>query len=501
MKHNSPCALLTLVLLATFSTTLTTAFGQGALTPPGAPAPTMKSLDQIEARTIVNTANTPGDANNLFIISQPGSYYLTTNLTGVSGVSGIEITANNVTLDLNGFVLQQTSGLGTGIAIPNAQTNITVRNGTVTGWANNGVYGVATNSSNFVFERLNVSANGLYGIRASGTGVAVHDCNCGNNGSGGIYVGNGTVRDCHAEYNIGNNIQVGDGSEVRGCVVVSSTGNNSSSGIYAGVGCKIQDCVANGDYDGIAVGEDSSIIGCNVVNNRSQGIYVANNNVLIKDCSVCTNGNGIGSYTGSTTNITVSGCMISKNVFFGLYLFSAFNSNVRDCNIGNNNAGGLHLSSNSHIRDCNIFNNNGDGLEVGSFSAVSGCVVNGNTGEGINGDVLVRIIVEDCTVEQNTIAGIDVGGDSMITGCHVSANGLASAHGAGIYTLTGSGSRVDGNQVRDNYGYGIQSSSTDLIIRNYVGNNSTNFYTTSGANFGPIETPSAMTNALGNIAY
>src|SRR5580658_9358313 len=73
---------------------------QGSLTPPGAPAPTMKTLSQVEPRTIVAAANTPGDSGDTFIISQSGSYYLTTNMTGVSDQDCIEITANNVTLDL-----------------------------------------------------------------------------------------------------------------------------------------------------------------------------------------------------------------------------------------------------------------------------------------------------------------------------------------------------------------------------------------------------------------
>ena len=62
----------------------------------------MKTLDQVEARTIINAANTPGDANNTFIISQAGSYYLTGNITGESGKNGISIQAEDVTLDLNG---------------------------------------------------------------------------------------------------------------------------------------------------------------------------------------------------------------------------------------------------------------------------------------------------------------------------------------------------------------------------------------------------------------
>ena len=51
------------------------AFAQGPLTPPGAPAPTMKSLDQVEPRIAVNSTNTPGGADSLYKITQPGSYY------------------------------------------------------------------------------------------------------------------------------------------------------------------------------------------------------------------------------------------------------------------------------------------------------------------------------------------------------------------------------------------------------------------------------------------
>jgi hypothetical protein len=58
----------------------------------------MKTLDQVEARTIVNTANTPGDVDNTFIISQPGSYYLSGNITGEAGKNGISIQADDVTL-------------------------------------------------------------------------------------------------------------------------------------------------------------------------------------------------------------------------------------------------------------------------------------------------------------------------------------------------------------------------------------------------------------------
>src|SRR5258708_28107120 len=57
------------------------ACAQGSLTPPGTPAPTMKSLDQIASTGIaINATNTPGDPSNEAVISAAGNDYLTGNL-------------------------------------------------------------------------------------------------------------------------------------------------------------------------------------------------------------------------------------------------------------------------------------------------------------------------------------------------------------------------------------------------------------------------------------
>jgi hypothetical protein len=54
IMKNHLVAVLVLTLLAAFNSQLSTAFAQGSLTPPGAPAPTMKTLAQIEPRTPVD---------------------------------------------------------------------------------------------------------------------------------------------------------------------------------------------------------------------------------------------------------------------------------------------------------------------------------------------------------------------------------------------------------------------------------------------------------------
>src|SRR5215469_3859729 len=88
------------------------AFGQGPLTPPGSPSPTMKTLSQIEPRTPISSAP--------FTITNPGSYYLTTNVT-VGGGDAIIIAARGVTLDLKGFTISSTApnATGTGILLTN----------------------------------------------------------------------------------------------------------------------------------------------------------------------------------------------------------------------------------------------------------------------------------------------------------------------------------------------------------------------------------------------
>jgi hypothetical protein len=259
-------------------------FGQGSLTPPGAPVPTMKTLSQIEPRIAIT--------NTGFVsISQPGSYYLTTNITVASG-DGVFIATNRVTLDLNGFTISSTApaGTGVGININAGRSDITILNGHVTGGVTNnaGVF----NGPGFS-DGISYSGGVAANIRVSA--VTVSGCRV-----NGIILGNNhssSVQSCLV-YSVG-------GTGIQAASVSDSSAYQCNSGISA-------DAVHNSYGQGIASYGILATTAENCYGQSTSGIGLAAS--LAQNCYGISSGAGIGLNAAVAQN-----CYGTSGSYYGIY--------------------------------------------------------------------------------------------------------------------------------------------------------------------------------------
>ena len=234
-RHTLLVALLAVILISGASRA-------GSLEPPGPPAPTMKDLDDVEPRIAIRN-----DFVGLIpiVISGPGSYYLAEDIYAMFGQHGIEITAGNVTLDLNGFSVIGNTEVGSLDGIHGVdQEAIVIYNGTVRDFFETGID--LANSQNSRVDKV-VAAN--------------------NNLSAGLHVGINVnaysqVIDSIAAGNGWTGIRVDSGSIIRGCIA----DNNAGHGLQATLSI-VESSVSRGNDTGI----DSSwslIRGNNMSNNN-----------------------------------------------------------------------------------------------------------------------------------------------------------------------------------------------------------------------------------------
>ena len=286
------------------------AFGQGALTPPGAPAPTMKTLAQLDAKLDPRTpiSSVP------FNITQAGSYYLTTNVTTTVG-NAIVITANGVTLDLSGFTIASTvasaANGGAAILLQGTATaglsDITIFNGHIRGGVTNngngvysgngfayGIFYSSTAPGNVLVSKVSVSGCLLYGIYLNTIEAAVVEgCTVRTVGNNGIVAS--TIKSCVA---VDCGITAIYGSQVSDCRGESTGGG---SGINASTA---QNCY------GYTTGGGSGLIAstaqnCYGYSGSGIGLYA---NYTASGCfGYSSSGTGLSAYNASFCTATRSG--------------------------------------------------------------------------------------------------------------------------------------------------------------------------------------------------
>ncbi len=314
-------------LLLTAGTVIAGLAIAGPLTPPAGPvSPTYKTLDEVEPRIPVNSINTPGDAACMYRITQPGSYYLTGNITGQNGHTGIEIVAPDVTLDLKGYRLVAGEGSLRGIYVPVlGLKNIVIRNGTVRGWS---PYGVDTSyASDCRLEDLTASDCGFCGFALADKSTITRCVASGNSAAG--FQSNGLVEatSCTASLNGTDGFSLQHGN-LTDC----AASDNSASGItILGPGL-VTRCVCSSNHgDGISAQVDVVVTGCTATNSGANGIHVLSN-ALVTGNTSCSNGSatpdGAGIRASGAANHIDGNC--TNNNVFGIRCDTAGNVVVRN---------------------------------------------------------------------------------------------------------------------------------------------------------------------------
>jgi len=243
-----------------------------------------------------------------FTISQSGSYIVTANLTlSTTETNGITISADNVTLDLNGHTLKgpgkATGSSGAGIYFSNDCTNITIRNGIIQDWRGSGIDG---------FE---------FGVRHANN-CRIESLQCYNNGGNGILVGDTCeIKDNICSYNGGSGISMRD----LAVVINNVTDGNGSYGISASNSNCVTDNVCR--------------------SNAIWGIYVANLNTVKNNTCTFNTGNGV--------QVSLGNLVINNNCSYNGYMTGdAAGINVNDYGIRNCIENNLVVGNDRGI-DCN----------------------------------------------------------------------------------------------------------------------------------------------------
>ena len=323
--------------------TVSIAHAQGPLAPAAAPAPAMKTLDQIEPRTPLG-----GNPTAFVNITSSGSYYL------VSDVAGLGINADNVNLDLSGFTVKEVTGYD-GIGIGTGFKGVSIRNGFVVGsgvWTQGSTANTSTYTGNI----------GVGIIAFQGSGAAPTQ---------GISIDQVTVRG----FNKGISL---------------SASPESNGGRH-----RITNCILR-DFGSVGIEAITTLITNTVISNGSgfgvNGIVLTTENLLIHQID----GIGMRDNGGSVHRGTVVRQVSGNGVKGQHFSLSGVNASacggdgiqgdslqIENCTASFNLGSGI-FSPNSTIKNCMARGNGGAGISADS-SVISGCGVLNSGADGIRG--------------------------------------------------------------------------------------------------------------------
>lgn len=344
----------------------------GDLTPPaGAPGSTMKTLQQVEPRTPINLQTTPGDADSVYRITQPGSYYLTSNLAldvPNAQKSMIEVAASNVTIDLNGFTISGLFQTGTRAVFASAHNleHIVIRNGMIRDFPGGAID----------FNENDGSVNARVGLVSH-----IQARNCGVGVKPGADF---TITDCHFA-------DVIHGVDAWGHVTIERT--------------RVQDATG---YGVLSVNGPTTIRDCSIANTGLDGVLITTG-VLERVVVEQTGGDGI-----DCGNATVRECDISYVDGNGLH--AGGQSTIEQNRIEVFMDAGIRVGANSRVVNNEIFGfqSNPGGVQYGVVAASGSAYIDGNSVQNV--DTAITASVGRCVIVRNTMSAVTA--SISVTGSH-----------------------------------------------------------------------------------
>ncbi|MEO8376175.1 MAG: right-handed parallel beta-helix repeat-containing protein [Candidatus Sumerlaeota bacterium] len=389
----------------------------GSLTPPGAPASTMRSLADISPGVTIDALP--------FTITQSGVYTLSRDLVGKAGSDGITVSAPNVTLDLNGYSLRGTNGAIIGIVVGSV-ANVTIKNGSIGGWGGDGIHaptctnlriqsmsirnctGDGIEASNPEMIATSCDDNGGYGARlvaaallgsgriSSGSGKSSFN----GNASGGIFMDSSMpvrMEGIDVTGNTGNGVTMSSsvqGQKAKAWMVNNFISRNTGDGLHISLTHDNGECditITDGDCD------DNGGDGINVTKS-----YVGGRFALELNGARCNSNSGSGFVLGADSDcdsLIVNESSMSNNGAAGM----ACAGRVRAARLGysiwcDNASYGVSYgdgspgsvgTSGSHweMRACTLVNNGDDGVQIFSRGprqtlSIDGTFASNNDGDG-----------------------------------------------------------------------------------------------------------------------
>lgn len=395
----------------------------GPLNPPAGPvAPTGKPLADLEPRTAINSVNTPGVGAALYTITQPGSYYLTGNVTVPALKIGIHIASDDVWIDLCGFHIFSGGALGNaGITADSSLKNISIRNGTIEGVTGNGV---SISGSVGRFSNLVIRNCGGFNKRSPISlleRVVATGCT-----ATAIEVGTASALfDCHADSNMSTGIEV---SAAHGLFSGCSATRNGAFGLMAGDNALFVDCISfDNDQDGVRLNQSGVAHRCISTSNGGAG-FIAPNQVSV----------------------------------------------MTDCNAQGNAAGGFIAGEGSVLAGCIAEFNGADGFSLAHGCSLSGSTADANARYGVNASAALGASISSCVVRGSGSSGIIAGSRNSIRSNNCASNGQPVSNTAGIQ-VSGSSNRVQDN-ICSAGGYGVWvTAQHNLILSNSSSQNTINW--------------------------